>query len=157
MLVGTTSVELSEHLSTRLRAEPLRKLAQVYLLRQAWMEKNNRQEDGRLIDELQPLNEPLDQLQVPEMRKMARELGISFNPEDPENLPRLLEILDLSASDAERLKADLQCRYRSPGVERPQAHRRIPDHCRGGCFRCRDHRHQHGWAWCRYQAGRRAG
>jgi preprotein translocase subunit SecA len=29
MLVGTTSVELSDHLSTRLRAEPLRKLAQV--------------------------------------------------------------------------------------------------------------------------------
>jgi preprotein translocase subunit SecA len=107
MLVGTTSVELSDHLSSRLRAEPLRKLAQVYLLRQAWLDKNNRQEDGRLIDELQPFNAPLDQLQVPEMRKMARELGISFNPEDPENLPRLLEILDLSASDAERMKADL--------------------------------------------------
>ena len=108
MLVGTTSVELSDHLSTRLRAEPLRKLAQVYLLRQAWLEKNNREEDGRLIEELQPFNAPLDQLQVPEMRKMAREMGISFNPEDPENLPRLLEILDLSASDAGRLKADLE-------------------------------------------------
>jgi preprotein translocase subunit SecA len=108
MLVGTTSVELSDHLSTRLRAEPLRKLAQVYILRKVWLEKNNREEDGRLIEELQPLNAPLDQLQVPEMRKMARELGISFNPEDPENLPRLLEILDLTEQDAERLKADLQ-------------------------------------------------
>jgi len=107
MLVGTTSVELSDHLSTRLRAEPLRKLAQIALLRQAWLEKNNREEDGRLIDELQPLNAPLDQLQVPEMRKMARDLGISFNPEDPENLSSLLNILDLSASDTERLKADL--------------------------------------------------
>jgi preprotein translocase subunit SecA len=108
MLVGTTSVELSDHLSTRLRAEPLRKLTQVYLLRKAWLEKNNREEDGRVIEELQPLNAPLDQLQVPEMRKMARELGISFNPEDPENMPRLLEILNLSEMDAERLKADLQ-------------------------------------------------
>ena len=108
MLVGTTSVELSDHLSTRLRADPLRKLAQVYLLRNAWLEKNNREEDGRLIEELQPFNAPLDQLQVPEMRKMARELGISFNPEDPENLPRLLNILDLSTSDADRLKADLE-------------------------------------------------
>jgi preprotein translocase subunit SecA len=108
MLVGTTSVELSDHLSTRLRAEPLRKLAQVYLLRKAWLEKNNREEDGRLIEELQPFNAPLDQLQVPEMRKMARELGISFNPEDPENLPRLLEILDLTPENADRLKADLQ-------------------------------------------------
>ncbi|MFZ2097256.1 MAG: hypothetical protein WAV05_11535 [Anaerolineales bacterium] len=108
MLVGTTSVELSDHLSTRLRAEPLRKLAQVAILRQAWLEQNNREEDGRLIEELQPFNAPLDQLQVPEMRKMARELGISFNPEDPENLPRLLQVLDLTEADAERLKADLQ-------------------------------------------------
>jgi preprotein translocase subunit SecA len=108
MLVGTTSVELSDHLSTRLRAEPLRKLAQVYLLRKVWLEKNNRQEDGRMIEELQPLNAPLDQLQVPEMRKMARELGMSFNPEDPENLPQLLEILNLTEADGERLKADLQ-------------------------------------------------
>ena len=108
MLVGTTSVELSDHLSTRLRAEPLRKLAQVTVLRKAWLEKNEREEDGRLIEELQPFNAPLDQLQVPEMRKMARELGISFNPEDPENLPRLLEVLDLTQADAERLKADLQ-------------------------------------------------
>jgi preprotein translocase subunit SecA len=107
MLVGTTSVELSDHLSNRLRAEPLRKLTQVYLLRHAWLEKNNRQEDGRLIEELQPLNAPLDQLQVPEMRKMARDLGISFNPEDPENLTRLMDILDLSNADTERLKADL--------------------------------------------------
>jgi preprotein translocase subunit SecA len=108
MLVGTTSVELSDHLSTRLRAEPLRKLAQVQLLRKVWLEKNNREEDGRLIEELQPFNAPLDQLQVPELRKMARELGMSFNPEDPENMPRLLEILDLTGADAERLKADLQ-------------------------------------------------
>ncbi len=108
MLVGTTSVELSDHLSTRLRAEPLRKLAQVYLLRKAWLDKNHREEDGRLIDELQPFNAPLDQLQVAEMRKMARELDMSFNPEDPGNLPHLLEILDLGPQDAERLKADLQ-------------------------------------------------
>lgn len=107
MLVGTTSVELSDHLSSRLRAEPLRKLAQVFLLRHAWLVKNDRQEDGRLIEELQPFNAPLDQLQVPEMRKMARDLGISFNPQDPENLAHLLEILDLSPENADRLKADL--------------------------------------------------
>jgi len=107
MLVGTTSVELSDHLSNRLRAEPLHKLAQIALLRKTWLEKNNREEDGRLIEELQPLNAPLDQLQATEMRKMARELGISFNPEEPENLQHLLEILDLEERDAERLKADL--------------------------------------------------
>ncbi len=108
MLVGTTSVELSDHLSTRLRAEPLRKLAQIALLRKVWLEKNDREEDGRLIEELVPLNAPLDQLNVAEMRKMARELGISFNPEDPENLPHLLDILDLTSAETARLKADLE-------------------------------------------------
>jgi preprotein translocase subunit SecA len=108
LLVGTTSVELSDRLSGRLRAEPLRKLAQVMLLRHAWLQRNNQSEDGRLIAELQPLNAPLDQLQVPEMRKMARDLGISFNPSDPENLSRLLEILTLAEPDTTRLSACLQ-------------------------------------------------
>ncbi len=108
VLVGTTSVELSDRLSARLRAEPLRRLAQVMLLRNAWMEKNNRFEDGRLVEELVPLNQPLDGLQVGDLRKMARELDISVNAEDPENLTRLLKLLELPESGAGRLKACLQ-------------------------------------------------
>jgi preprotein translocase subunit SecA len=42
------------------------------------------------------------------MRKLARELEISFNPEDPANTSRLLELLDLEESDAPRLNAALQ-------------------------------------------------
>jgi preprotein translocase subunit SecA len=104
MLVGTTSVELSERLSNRLRADPLKRMAQTMLIRSVWMEKNNRQEDGRVIEELQFLNKPLDQMQQPDvdkMRKMVRELGISFNPEDPENVARLLGLLGLPGSDVE--------------------------------------------------------
>jgi preprotein translocase subunit SecA len=108
LLVGTTSVELSERVSNRLKAEPLRRLAQVLLLRQTWIEKNNREEDGRQISELQFLNEPLDKLDVSELRKMSRDLGISFNPEDNSNLERLLQLLELSDSDSSRLVADLQ-------------------------------------------------
>ena len=65
LLVGTTSVELSDRLSARLRAEPLRRLAQVMLLRRTWMTKNNREEDGRQIPELQFLNSILDLLISP--------------------------------------------------------------------------------------------
>ncbi len=71
VLVGTTSVELSERVSNRLRAEPLRRLAQVFLLRQVWFTKNNREEDGRQVADLQYLNEALDQLDIAAMRKMA--------------------------------------------------------------------------------------
>ena len=108
MLVGTTSVELSDKLSTRLRAEPLRRLAQVLLLRDAWLKKNKREEDGRQINELQPLNAPLEQLQPADLRKMALDLNISLNPEDKANLARLAQILELNASDQERLLAALK-------------------------------------------------
>jgi preprotein translocase subunit SecA len=108
VLVGTTSVELSERLSSRLRAEPLQRLAQAILLRRVWMEANKREEDGRQIAELQFLNAPLQDLQVPEMRKLARDLSISFTPSDPENLRYLREALDLSPEYDERLVNSLK-------------------------------------------------
>jgi preprotein translocase subunit SecA len=108
LLVGTTSVELSDRLSARLRAEPLRRLAQVTLLRRTWMVKNKREEDGRQVPELQFLNGILDLLNVSDMRKMARELEISFTPEEPANLERLLSEMELPAECAPRLKAALE-------------------------------------------------
>lgn len=108
VLVGTTSVELSERISNRLRAEPVRRLALMWLLRKAWMDVHHQEEDGRAIPELEFLNAPLDQLPIAEMRKMARELDMPFNPESPENQPRLLEILELGEADAARLNALLQ-------------------------------------------------
>jgi preprotein translocase subunit SecA len=108
ILVGTTSVEGSERLSNRLRAEPVRRLLQILLIRTTWLEKNDRFEDGRLIPELQPLNKPLEQLRPEDLRPMAKELGLSLNPEDPANLERLLDILKLDKADTERLKLVLQ-------------------------------------------------
>lgn len=108
MLVGTTSVESSERLSNRLRAETVRRLMQVLLIRNAWLQENDRLEDGRLIPELAPLNRPLEQLRPEELRPMARDLGLSLNPEDQANLTRLLEILQLAPEDTDRLKSVLQ-------------------------------------------------
>ena len=108
MLVGTTSVEGSERLSNRLRAEPIRRLLQVLLIRSAWMEKNDRAEDGRLIPELKLLNTPLEQLRPEDLRPMAKDLGLSLNPEDPANLKRLMAILGLQEADLDRLKSVLQ-------------------------------------------------
>ncbi|MGW8251564.1 MAG: preprotein translocase subunit SecA, partial [Anaerolineales bacterium] len=108
ILLGTTSVELSERISNRLRAEPLRRLAQVQLIRQAWFEKNQREEDGRLVEELQFMNEPLDSLDISSMRKMARDLDISFNPEDAENIQMLMRIFNLEPNSEERLTSVLK-------------------------------------------------
>ncbi len=103
ILLGTTSVELSEHLSNRLRAENVQRLARVLLLRDAWMTQHDRVEDGRQIEALEFMNQNLDQLNISEMRKLARDLNISFNPGSPENLERLLQILGLPEGDPNRL------------------------------------------------------
>ncbi len=103
VLVGTTSVERSELLSERLRAEPLRRLALSLILRDAWFERHQAQEDGRLIEALQFLNQPLDTLTPAVMRPAARELELTLNPEAPENVERLMRLLDLPPETRPRL------------------------------------------------------
>ena len=109
LLVGTTSVESSELLSNRLKAEPVRRLLQISLVRRVWMQANNREEDGRLIPELQPFNEPLEKVTPDSLRKFIQPFGITnINPEDPSNLHVVLEILNLAERDVDRLKKVLQ-------------------------------------------------
>ncbi len=92
ILVGTTSVEKSEHLSKRLGAEPLRRLALVMLLRDAFL-RHKGDTEGRQYPELEPLYRPLERLNTGELRKYAREWGIPANPEKEENLERLRDLL----------------------------------------------------------------
>ncbi len=110
ILVGTTSVELSELVSSRLEGMMVRRLAQTLLLRDAWFEKNNAAEDGRQIEALIPLNAPLEKLRTQVVRQImkAEGLTIPLSPTDENNLPRLLRILGLEAEHAERLAAVLQ-------------------------------------------------
>jgi preprotein translocase subunit SecA len=108
MLVGTTSVEASDMLSNRLRAEPVRRLVQILFVRHAWLKANDRVEDGRLIEEFVPFNAPLDEINPGQLRKFLQPFGVtSINPEDDENLPTVLDILGLEPEDAERLKSVL--------------------------------------------------
>ncbi len=109
ILLGTTSVDASERISSRMRAEPIRRLVQVLLVRNAWFQANNREEDGRLISELVPFNAPLENLKPDEMRKFVQPYGMTnINPEDPSNLLALCSILRLDEKYTDRLKAVLQ-------------------------------------------------
>ncbi|HTX79031.1 MAG TPA: hypothetical protein VMC62_05155 [Longilinea sp.] len=108
-LVGTTSVEHSERLSQRLGAEPLRRLAQVQLIRQAWLDQHPDHSYEKVIDELVYLDKPLNELNLGEMRQTARGLGIvSFNPDDPTNVEKLAEILRIPDEDKPKLLKALQ-------------------------------------------------
>jgi len=108
ILVGTTSVESSERLSGRLKAEPVRRLLQVHLLRNAWFESSGKEEDGRIVPELEPLYKPLDQLEPLFLRNFAKPYNLSINPEEPGNLARLATILRLEPENEARLKEVIQ-------------------------------------------------
>jgi len=109
MLVGTTSVESSDRLSNRLKAEPLRRLMQILLIRHGFTKSSDREEDGRLIPELQPFNESLDKITPDALRKFGSSFGMTnISLDDPSNLATLLEILNLPSDAADRLKSILQ-------------------------------------------------
>jgi len=103
LLVGTTSVELSEQLSDRLRAKLLQKLAMIEILRDAYLEANEIPDDGMRVEELQQLYGPLDDLSNALMKPFARDLEVAMNPSKEENLERLSRLLSLDPGHQERL------------------------------------------------------
>lgn len=104
-LVGSSSIENSEILSRRLHADPIRRLAMVTLIREAYFKRNNISVPERTIPELGFLNEPLQNLSLDQMRKFAASLGMaSINPETDENLDALQEYLELEEDHRDRLK-----------------------------------------------------
>ena len=107
-LVGTTSVEHSDRLSLRLGAESGRRLLQTLLIRYTYLEKNNIQMIERAIPELEPLNKVLPDLDLTEMRQLARKLELTLNLEDDTNLDRLITVLELPTSDRARLLSVIQ-------------------------------------------------
>jgi len=103
LLVGTTSVELSETISNRLGAEPLQRLALTMILRDAYLETNEIPTDGMRVEELDPLSMPLKELNQKVLREVGKPLGISLNPTRPENIERLARVLDLDSQYHEQL------------------------------------------------------
>ncbi|MEW6567654.1 MAG: hypothetical protein AB1449_05715 [Chloroflexota bacterium] len=108
LLVGTTSVELSERLSARLRAEPLQNLALTLILRDAYVEAHNIPDEGLRVEALTPLYEPIETLSLSTLRQFARDLEIAPNPARPENLERLGRLLELGADELSQLAKVLQ-------------------------------------------------
>jgi preprotein translocase subunit SecA len=109
MLVGTTSVESSERLSNRLKAEPVRRLMQSMLVRDHYIRANNIEEDGRLIADLVPFNEPIERISPDALRAFIKPHGLTnISLDDENNLKTLLELLRLPETAKNRLKSVLQ-------------------------------------------------
>jgi preprotein translocase subunit SecA len=109
MLVGTTSVEASDRLSNRLKAEPVRRLMQYKLVRDYYLRANGLEEDGRLISDLVPFNEPMDKISPDALRAFIKPYGMtSISLDDEDNLDTLLDLLRLPETAKGRLKAVFQ-------------------------------------------------
>ncbi|MDK2981921.1 MAG: preprotein translocase subunit SecA [Chloroflexota bacterium] len=104
ILVGTTSIEHSELLSSRLSSEALRRLLMAVLVRESWLETHEIKTIEKVIPELDFLNQPVTSLVPDQMRRFAREFGQeSINPDSPENLAAILNYLSLPQDFAPRL------------------------------------------------------
>ena len=154
-LVGTTSVEHSEILSDRLGAEPIRRLMQVLLIRETWLEQNNADMVDRSDTEMQVLNAPLSEVKAGELRPLARNLNLSLNPEDPDNLQRLKAYFGFTDADMGRLVQTLQGGVVHEVLNARKHESGSRNYCPSWRFwRCYD-RYQYGGPWCGYQIGRR--
>jgi preprotein translocase subunit SecA len=109
MLVGTTSVEASERLSNRLKADYVRRLMQYMLVRDFYLHANNLEEDGRLIADLVPFNEPIDRITPDALRSFIKPYGMTnISLDDETNLQVLLGLLSLPEESKGRLKTIFQ-------------------------------------------------
>ena len=108
LLVGTASVENSDLIANLLRAENLRNLCQIWVIRQAWMQQNEIEMVDRIVPELEPFNRPLKEIQPRELREMSRTLGIANNPAQEDNLPLLMKELGLEMHYRERVVQIIQ-------------------------------------------------
>ncbi|GAB4564732.1 MAG: hypothetical protein Fur0017_00630 [Anaerolineales bacterium] len=109
LLVGTTSVESSERLSNRLKAESVRRLMQYLLVRDHYLRANNIEEDGRLIADLVPFNEPIEKITPDALRAFIKPHGLNnISLDDETNLQTLLELLRLPETAKDRLKKIFQ-------------------------------------------------
>lgn len=102
-LIGTTSIEHSERLSSRLQTNMIRRLLTINLIRQKWMENNDIEFLDHIVPELSPLNTPLDTLRPAELRQNAHSIGVqSIQLENDENLAVLINFLNLPNTENSR-------------------------------------------------------
>jgi len=106
-LVGTASVESSEELSGCLKASQVRRLMEVFLLRNAYKRYHGLEDDSVMsMSGMDEIYQPLDELNSSRLRQIGRELEVnSLNPLNDANILELLGSLQLTPNHRERLES----------------------------------------------------
>ncbi len=98
VLVGTRSIEMSEKVSDRLRADRLKVLSLILVCRDR-LDQNKQLSNDRKKEMRQQLNRPIPDLNISALTPIARELGVVPDMNLPENLQEIARLID--APDAQ--------------------------------------------------------
>ncbi|MBC8103942.1 MAG: preprotein translocase subunit SecA, partial [Cytophagales bacterium] len=108
VLVGTRSIEGSERVSSRLAFQALEVLGAIHLLR-GKLEAERKSLGDKYAAMSQLLNSPLDNLTVPKLAPVAKELGVSLKMLDKGTVDTLSEIMNIEPGrPRERLYSALE-------------------------------------------------
>jgi preprotein translocase subunit SecA len=107
VLVGTRSVEVSEKMSERLKAQPLQALALSTVIK--WDMLSDKSMGGNQRDAiLQTLRMPVQQLNLLQVKNIAKALGFNPDPLADENINKLMALFTVPNPDRERLISALR-------------------------------------------------
>jgi preprotein translocase subunit SecA len=101
VLVGTASIERSEHLHRRLSAQALQTLAQVTLLRSAIWQQQDSLDKQRKQEWNAILSQPLETIAPRDLATIGRQLKVNPNPLHADNVHLLAQYLEIA--DREKL------------------------------------------------------
>ncbi len=107
VLVGTRSVEVSERMSERLKAQPLQLLALQQLIKsKLWDDKSiNAEQKAEIV---QGLNTPIAQLNLMQVKAVAKQFGINPDATHEDNINALLALFTVSNASREKLETALK-------------------------------------------------
>jgi len=107
VLAGTRSVEVSERLSERLKAQTLQTLVLAHLCKaKVWDSKDIAAGDKEQI--LQMLRMPILQLPLPQVKNLAKQIGVNPDPVAAENIDKILALFSIANPKRERLESALK-------------------------------------------------
>ncbi|HEY0072692.1 MAG TPA: SEC-C metal-binding domain-containing protein [Abditibacteriaceae bacterium] len=107
VLVGTRSVDVSEKMSERLKAQPLQALVLSHLIKwQMWQDKNLGGEQREAI--FVALRQPVQQLNLMQVKNIAKAIGADPDPTSDDNINKLLGLFTVANPDRERLISALK-------------------------------------------------
>jgi preprotein translocase subunit SecA len=107
VLAGTRSVEVSERLSERLKAQTLQTLVLAHLCKaKLWESKEFSDAEKEQI--LQVLRMPILQLPLAQVKNIAKQIGVNPDPASAENLDKILGLFSVQNPNREALESALK-------------------------------------------------